>query len=84
MSCLWRHAAGRHKLNTGLTGVLRSHRRRGIATALKVCAMSFARDYGAIEVDTDNEENNPMLQLNYQLGFRSLPAELTLHKTLEK
>lgn len=82
LSCLWRNAAGSHKLNTGLTGVLRSHRRRAIATAMKVRALSFARDHGATEVDTDNEENNPMLQLNYQLGFRSLPAELDLHKKL--
>lgn len=82
LSCLWRTAAGSHKLNTGLTGVLRSHRRRSIATALKVRALSFARDHGVTEVDTDNEENNPMLQLNYQLGFRSMPAELDLHKKL--
>lgn len=84
LSCLWRDSTSSHRLGTGLTGVLRSHRRRGIATALKVRALTFARNYGAREVDTNNEENNPMLQLNYQLGFRSLPAELTLHKKLTK
>lgn len=84
LSCLWRNSTSSHKLNTGLTGVLRSHRRRGVATAMKVRALTFARDYGATEVDTDNEENNPMLQLNYQLGFRSMPAELALHKKLTK
>lgn len=84
LSCLWRNSTSSHKLGTGLTGVLRSHRRRGIATAMKVRALAFARDFGATEVDTDNEENNPMLQLNYQLGFRSMPAELTLHRKLTK
>ncbi len=61
-------------LETGLTGVLRSHRRRGIATALKTRSIRFARDYGAETVETDNEENNPMYQLNLVLGFTSLPA----------
>ena len=83
LSCLWRDSTRSDKLGTGLTGVLRSHRRRAIATAMKVRALTFARDFGATEVDTDNEENNPMLQLNYQLGFRSLPAELDLHKKLK-
>jgi hypothetical protein len=44
--------------------------------------MTFARDRGVVEVDTDNEENNPMLQLNLQLGFRSLPALVELRKKL--
>ncbi|MDT8306829.1 MAG: GNAT family N-acetyltransferase, partial [Anaerolineae bacterium] len=62
LSCLWRNSVRSDKLGTGLTGVKRSHRRRGVATAMKVRALTFARDYGAVELDTDNEENNPMLQ----------------------
>jgi GNAT superfamily N-acetyltransferase len=82
MSVLWRDLENGQRLETGFTGVKRSHRRRGIATAMKARALEFARAYGATTLDTGNEENNPMLQLNYQLGFRPLPAELLLQKTL--
>jgi GNAT superfamily N-acetyltransferase len=78
MSVLWRDLENPTKLLTGLTGVKRSHRRRGVATAMKASGLTFARESGAVMVDTDNEENNPMLQLNYQLGFRPLPAELIM------
>ncbi len=82
LTSLWRNAADEQRLHNGLTGVLRSHRRRGIATALKARGLSFARERGATAIITHNEENNPMLQINYQLGYRSLPAELDLHKNL--
>jgi len=82
MSVLWRDLEDSDRLQTGFTGVLRSHRRRGIATAMKVRALAFARERGVTRVDTGNEESNPMLQINYQLGFRPLPAELTLQKQL--
>jgi GNAT superfamily N-acetyltransferase len=83
LTMLWRDSTRSDKLGTGLTGVVRSHRRRSIATALKVRALAFARDNGVVEVSTDNEENNPMLQLNYQLGFRSLPALVELRRKLK-
>jgi ribosomal protein S18 acetylase RimI-like enzyme len=78
LSVLWRDLVNEKRLGTGLTGVKRSHRRRGIATAMKAKALSFARGSGATIVDTGNEENNPMYQLNLQLGFQPLPAELVL------
>lgn len=55
--------------STGLTGTLREYRRRGIATALKVMSLRMAREAGAEFVYTDNEEKNPMLDINKDLGF---------------
>ncbi|WP_434420128.1 GNAT family N-acetyltransferase [Nannocystis pusilla] len=69
-------------LETGLTGVLRSHRRLGIATALKVRAIEFARRRGARRLMTRNEENNPMYDLNRSLGFRPGPAMSEYEKDL--
>lgn len=79
VSVLWNNAA-EGKWSTGLTGVLRSHRRRGVATALKTHALGYAKSQGIVEVDTDNEENNPMYQINLQLGFKPAPADLDFMK----
>jgi GNAT superfamily N-acetyltransferase len=83
ISELWRSLADPHKLLTGLTGVVRSHRRRGLATAVKIHAIRFAQAYGATILETDNEENNPMFQLNLQLGFQERPAFVEFKKTVE-
>ncbi|MGB1251755.1 MAG: hypothetical protein ACPG8W_14145 [Candidatus Promineifilaceae bacterium] len=61
-------------LYAGITGVVPSHRRRRIATALKVCSAKYAREQGYDYIETDNEEGNPMLTLNLRLGFKPLPA----------
>lgn len=71
---------GHDKYFTGLTGVSRSHRRRRIATALKLRAIHYAHSRGARIIETDNEENNPMLGLNIQLGFVAQPAWLIFEK----
>lgn len=70
-------------LNTGLTGVARSHRRKGIATALKVKGIEFAKAYGPAIISTNNEENNPMFQLNLRLGFEPRPAGLDFARTIQ-
>lgn len=62
--------------STGLTGCRRTHRRRGLATALKTLALERAKERGAKEVWTDNAETNPMFQLNLQLGFRPVVDQL--------
>ncbi len=80
MSGLWRAQAEPHKLYTGLTGVAHSHRRRGIATAIKLRGIDFARHYGATVIETDNEEGNPMYQINLKLGFEPQPAFLDFEK----
>ena len=68
------------KLQTDLTGVIRSHRRKGIATALKVHALTKARTTEAQFVDTDNEEKNPMYPLNVKLGFKPTPGWVHMRK----
>ena len=82
ISNLWKDVGGTDKLWVGLTGTLRSHRRRGIATAIKVHTIRFAKNYGAIVVEADNEENNPMFQINLKLGFKPAPAYVYFEKTL--
>ena len=67
---------------TTTTGVRRAYRRRGIARALKVETLRWARDQGVTEVVTGNEAANPMLALNLQLGFRPQFEQLVLEKRL--
>lgn len=55
---------------TSFGGVTRSHRRRGIITALKALSIPVARDqFGVTVVSTDNVETNPMWKINQSLGF---------------
>ncbi len=68
------------KAHTGLTGVLRLARRKGVATALKLRAIAHAQERGVKVVQTDNEENNPMFQINLALGFQAIPASLLYRK----
>jgi GNAT superfamily N-acetyltransferase len=84
VSGLWIAEAAPDKLYTGLTGVVRSHRRKGIATAMKVRAIGFAQEYGAKVIETDNEENNPMYDLNLKLGFKPQPAWLIFEKSMKE
>lgn len=57
-------------LEVGLTGVKRSARRLGIALALKLRTIDFARRQGAAGIITGNEVNNAgMIELNERLGF---------------
>lgn len=82
LSTLWKDAVRADRLWVGLTGVLPSHRRRGIATALKWLTFDYARRHDVRYITTENEENNPMYELNLALGFKPLPAWLTYRKEL--
>lgn len=57
---------------TGLTAVVREWRRRGIALALKIHSISFAKAHGIERIDTGNEEDNPAYLMNRKLGYKDL------------
>lgn len=82
LSTLWKDAVQVDRLWVGLTGVLPRQRRRGIATALKWLTFDYARQNNVRYITTDNEENNPMYDLNVALGFTPLPAWLCYRKEL--
>lgn len=64
---------------TGLTGVLRDYRRRGVAMAMKVHALNWARAAGYRQTRTWNATTNRgMLRINEQLGFVRQPAWIKL------
>jgi ribosomal protein S18 acetylase RimI-like enzyme len=69
-------------LYVGNTGTHRSYRRRGIALALKVHTIDFAKAYGAEVIVGENEESNPMYLLNRKLGFQHSHAWLGYDKYL--
>lgn len=68
-----------HTIQTGLTGVRRSWRRRGVAQTLKLAAARHARQQGHHFVRTNNHSvNRPMLSINEAMGFVKEPAWVNL------
>lgn len=67
---------------TGVTGVKRAWRRKGVATALKLAIIDYAKATGVKRIVTENEENNPMYDLNMLLGFKPIPGWLTMKKVV--
>jgi GNAT superfamily N-acetyltransferase len=80
---LFKNQTTEDQLDSGFTGVLPEYRRRGVATALKLRAIEFARRYGAKTIKTSNEENNPMYKLNLDLGFKRTSAWLAYKKMID-
>ena len=79
LTCFVKRGGKTNTVSTAITGVLRSHRRKGIATALKVHSIEFAKSIAECQtIITNNEENNPMYLLNQRLGFVARPAWLDL------
>ena len=70
-------------IHQNLTGVLRSERGKGIAMALKLKAVEYARAHGLRQIRTWNDSlNRPMLAINEALGFAREPAWITYGKEL--
>lgn len=78
----WLDLATPGKFTNAITGVLRQYRRRGIATALKLRLIAYARQVGAREIVTGCAEGSPMADLNRALGFVLRPAWLHFEHTL--
>lgn len=79
-SQLWPNHNNADLLSTGWTGVDRPYRRRGIAIALKLNAIDYAKKKGIRRLETENEETNPMYTINMKLGFKPLPAWVEYRK----
>jgi GNAT superfamily N-acetyltransferase len=70
-------------VETGYTCVLREHRGKGLARALKLETLVQAIGLGVTTVQTDNDsENAPILHINEELGYESIPGELEFHRKL--
>ena len=68
----------------GLTGVRREARGKGIAMALKLETVEYARAHGIEHIKTWNDQRNrPMLRINEAMGFVKQPAWIELRKDLQ-
>lgn len=65
--------------------MLREYRGKGIASALKVRALTAARAKRYTHVKTENHvENRPMLTINERLGFTKVPGVIIFAKRQER
>ena len=72
-------------LYTGFTGVRREYRGRGIAWALKLRALTWAKERGYRKVRTWNSTRNAqMLGINVALRFQKQPVWITFAKDLSE
>ena len=66
------------------TGIRRQYRGMGIATALKVKLIEWAKDNGYDNIKTWNDSNNaPMLAVNTRLGFKRQVGWILMQKDAE-
>jgi RimJ/RimL family protein N-acetyltransferase len=62
-----------------MTGVIPQYRRRGLAIALKLLVVQFARAVGVDLIRTFNDSmNEPMLAVNRRMGYRSFTTSYSM------
>ncbi|HEX8137874.1 MAG TPA: GNAT family N-acetyltransferase [Pyrinomonadaceae bacterium] len=72
-------------VSQGFTGVRREYRRKGIATALKACAVEYARERGFKTIRALlRPVHSSLLALNEKLGFKHLASYVTLERCLKE
>lgn len=73
----------RHRLEHGLTAVLRSHRGLGVATRLKSALIAWAADNGYTELITATDTTNgPMRRVNAKLGYAERLGSIIVEREL--
>jgi len=78
-AALMERGAGR--LEHGLTATRRSHRRKGVATALKQTEIGWAAEKGYRELITFTQERNEGMQtINLALGFQPQPPWISMRR----
>jgi GNAT superfamily N-acetyltransferase len=66
-----------------MTGVKRAWRGRGVARALKVAQIKWAKEQGLTRLSATNEQrNSPMIRVNESLGYRKVPGRVGLRGPL--
>jgi mycothiol synthase len=84
VSRLSRDANHSHVLRQQFTGTHPEYRGRGIAQALKLRTIQFARANGYTEIHTTNDSTNgPMLHINELIGFRRERPEYIFERRLD-
>ena len=72
-------------LTQGFTGVLREYRKRGIATALKLHEIDYARRHSYKIIQAFNRPiQSAISALNQKLGFQVLTSNVTMEKCLKE
>jgi len=76
------HRRELNQLYIEMTGVRRGYRRRGIALAMKLRGVAYAREHGVPTMKTFNESTNlGILAINERLGFVRLRATVDFVKS---
>jgi GNAT superfamily N-acetyltransferase len=72
-------------ISVGFTGVKRAYRRQGIATALKVSAIEWAKEQNYKTIWSQNQAvHSSLLKLNETLGFRQRLSHVMFEKCMRQ